>query len=426
MQRLYLQFYVTIVLVLVVFVGAAALLWRFAGDDATPQYLEVAAELTGALLPDADAPPAEVQKSLEILNRKLRFDLAMYRPDGGIIARVGRPPPRFDPNRARIGWRRSPAGPTFTLQLPDGRWLIARQVRERPPGPTFWIAAALALVAAAIAVGAYPVVRHLGRRLERLKAGVDELGGGNLSARVKVEGRDEVAALAASFNRSAQRIEELVAAHRLLLANCSHELRTPLARIGMAVSLLSDKADTRTRDSLKQDIAELDELIDQILLASRLDAQPDLERTEPVDLLAVAAEEAAHYDLEADGQSVTVEGDRALLRRLIRNLLENARRYAGDGPITVSVCAEDGRAVLEVSDRGPGVPPNERERIFEPFYRLATTRETGRGSGLGLALVRTIARRHGGDVVCLAADGKGSRFRVDLPTAYNAGRRHGS
>ena len=86
---------------------------------------------------------------------------------------------------------------------------------------------------------------------------MEQLGGGNLGARVKVEGRDEIAALAESFNRSAQRIEELVAAHRLLLANCSHELRAPLARINVAASLLGEQADARTRESLKQDIAEL-------------------------------------------------------------------------------------------------------------------------------------------------------------------------
>ena len=123
----------------------------------------------------------------------------------------------------------------------------------------------------------------------------------------------------------------------------------------------------------------------------------------------------AHYDLEATGTPVTVAGDRLLLRRLIRNLLENAKRYAGNGPIAISVAAEADRAVLDVADHGPGVPAGERERIFEPFYRLIATRESGRGSGLGLALVREIARRHGGEAVCLAADGGGSRFRIELP-----------
>jgi signal transduction histidine kinase len=413
MQRLYLQFYVTILLVLAIFVGAAVLTWQLA-EEQTPQYLDVAAELTGALLPDSDAPDADDQKALDVLYRKLKFDLALYRRDGGVIAAAGRPPPRFDPYRARVGWRRGTTGPTFTLQLPDGRWLVARQVRERP-SPTLWIAGFLALLAAAIAVGAWPVVRRLGGRIERLKVGVDQLGGGNLGARVKVEGRDEVAALAASFNRSAERIEELVAAHRLLLANCSHELRTPLARIAMAVSLLGEQADAKTRKSLKQDIAELDLLIDEILLSSRLEAVPGLEHREPVDLLALAAEEAARYDIEASGEPATVRGDRALLRRIVRNLLENAERYAGDGAIEISTRRDGERALLEVRDHGPGVPPGERERIFQPFYRMAASRETGRGAGLGLALVREIARRHGGDAVCLAADGPGSRFRIDLP-----------
>lgn len=417
MQRLYLKFYFTIVAVLIVFVGAAALLWSVAEQDArTPQNLDIAAELTGALLPDADAPPADEQKAVDALHRKLRFDLALYRADGSILAVAGRPPPRFDPHRARVGWRRTREGPSFTLQLPDGRWLVARQVHERT-SPTFWIAAFLALLAAAIAVGAYPVVRGLGRRIERLKTGVEQLGTGDLGARVKVEGRDEIAALAASFNRSAQRIEELVAAHRLLLANCSHELRTPLARIGLAASLLGEQADPRTRESLKRDVAELDQLIEEILLTSRLEAVPALEHRAPIDLLALAAEEAAHYDIEAGGDAVMVEGDRLLIRRLIRNLLDNARRYAGDGEIDITVTAGPGRALLDVRDHGPGVPLAERERIFEPFYRMAATRESGRGSGLGLALVREIARRHGGTAVCLAADSGGSRFRIDLPTA---------
>jgi signal transduction histidine kinase len=415
MQRLYLQIYATVLLVLAVFVGAAAVTWRIAEEE-TPQYLDIAAELTGALLPDADAPAVEDQQALDSLHRKLRFDLALYRRDGALLATAGHPPPRFDARRARIGWRRGSTGSTFTLQLPDGRWLVARQVRERP-SPILYVVGGLLVLAFAIALGAYPVVRRLGRRLERLKEGVEQLGSGDLGARVAVEGRDEVAALAASFNRSAQRIEELIAAHRLLLANCSHELRTPLARIGVAAAMLGESADPKTREELRRDIAELDHLIEEILLTSRLEAISGLDRREPIDLLALVAEEGAHYDTEAGGDPVTVEGDRLLLRRLVRNLLENARRYAGDGPIDLSVVREGDRAILDVRDHGPGVAPDERERIFEPFYRPAATRETGRGSGLGLALVRDIAGRHGGTVVCLAAEGGGSRFRVDLPAA---------
>ncbi len=417
MQRLYLKFYATILIVLAVFVASTTLLWWLADDSAqTPQYLDITAELTGALLPEASAPASEQARALEVLNRKLRFDLALYQADGDMIAMAGRPPPRFNPRRATTGWRRGPGGPSLTLQLPDGRWLVAHQVRERP-NLVFWIVVFLSLVALAVAVGAYPIVRGLGRRLERLKAGVEQLGGGNLSARVKVEGKDEVAALAESFNKSAARIEELVAAHRLLLANCSHELRTPLSRIALTAELLGKDADPKARAELKRDVAELDQLIDSLLLTSRLDALPAVERHEPVDLLAVAAEEAAHYGLEAGGESAIVQGDTTLLRRLVRNLLENARRYAGDGSIEITTKIEKGRALLDVRDHGPGVAAIDREKIFQPFYRPPGSAETGRGFGLGLALVRQIAAGHGGTAVCLPADGGGSVFRIGLPAA---------
>jgi signal transduction histidine kinase len=154
---------------------------------------------------------------------------------------------------------------------------------------------------------------------------------------------------------------------------------------------------------------------------SRLDAQistvPSREADEEVDLLALAAEECARYEeAELDGQPVTLRGDARLLRRMIRNLLENARRYGVDAPIEVIVGRAPGDGTeLRICDRGPGVGEAERERIFEPFYRLAGARERGGGVGLGLALVRQIARRHGGDAKCLARDGGGSCFAVLLP-----------
>jgi signal transduction histidine kinase len=120
--------------------------------------------------------------------------------------------------------------------LPDGRWLVARVPLGRPPP--------LPLV---IAILCYPVVRGLTRRIERLQAGVETLGAGNLATRVAVEGRDEVAQLAASFNRAASRIEELVGAHRLLLANASHELRTPLSRIRLGLELFEAKPDAKIK-----------------------------------------------------------------------------------------------------------------------------------------------------------------------------------
>jgi len=267
-----------------------------------------------------------------------------------------------------------------------------------------------------VAIAAYPAVRRLTRRLERLQEKVDAWGEGDLSARVAVEGRDEVARLAASFNRAAERIEALVGAQKSLLANASHELRSPLARLRMAAELLEEGAPQPIREELARNIAELDQLIEELLLASRLDASGETGRTlERVDLTALLAEECARAGASLSASSLVLEGEPRLLRRMVRNLLENAARH-GAPPIEVSL-SQAGSALLflDICDRGPGVPEAEREPIFTPFYRRAGASEAEGGVGLGLSLVRQIARRHGGDVECLPRADGGSCFRVTLP-----------
>lgn len=277
----------------------------------------------------------------------------------------------------------------------------------------------VAVLSLALTMVAYPVSRWIARRLERLRARVEALGHGDLSARVEVEGRDEVAELAASFNLAAERIERLVLAQKRLLASASHELRSPLARLRMAVELLPGDERPELRERIRRDVAELDELVGDLLLASRLDAPDGLPAPQDVDLLGLLAEEAARSGAEVTGEPVVIAGDPRLLRSLVRNLLENARRHGGPTPIEASVerLAPSG-ARLRVTDRGPGVPEDERERIFEPFYRLAgTAEEDGGGVGLGLALVRQIARHHRGEVRCRARPEGGTCFEVDLATA---------
>jgi len=260
-------------------------------------------------------------------------------------------------------------------------------------------------------------VRGLTRRLEALKQGVEAFGAGALGRRVAEEGKDEVAAVAASFNRAAARIESLVRSHQSLLANASHELRSPLARLKMAMAMLS-QADGTQRDTLRREveanIAELDLLVEEVLLASRLDAGAWTLKRESVELLGLAAEEAARVDAQVSGAPCTVSGDERLLRRALRNLLENARRY-GAGEIEVFVEREGASALLRVCDRGAGVPPEYRERIFEAFFRLPGHAERAGGVGLGLALVRQIAERHGGSVRCEPREGGGSSFVLALP-----------
>ena len=417
MHRLYLRIYLAVLASLAAFALVSGVLWRQLGDGAPAGHaFEVAGTLAQNVLPPADAPGAEQQAALNKLAANLGADVALFAADRTRLAAVGDPLPAPDTGRERSGWLRRWGGPPAgAIHLPDGRWLVAR-ARHDHHRPVFGLFFVLALVAIAVGVGAYPVVRRLTARLERLQAGVELLGAGDLSARVKVEGRDEVAQLARSFNRAAGRIEELVDAHKSLLANASHELRTPLARIRMAVELLKENADPRRKRELEQDIVELDALIDEILTASRLDAIGDPGANEEVDLLALASEECARYEeAQLAGEPVTVRGDPRLLRRLIRNLLENARRH-GAPPVEVRVSRAGSGAELRVSDHGPGIPDAEREGVFQPFHRFAGSGERA-GAGLGLALVRQIARRHGGDARYVAGAPSGGSFVVTLHTA---------
>ena len=274
----------------------------------------------------------------------------------------------------------------------------------------------------ALVVGAVtlPLMHRLTRRLQRLQRGVQALGNLDLGSRVAVEGGDEVAALAVAFNQAAERIEALVRSHKSLLAYTSHELRTPLARLRMTLETLEREAPgaaaaAQRADALaeaRRDLAELDRLIGSILLFSRLDAgATHALQIEDVDVLAVAAEESSREDIEAHGDWVRMRADERLVRHAIRNLLSNARKHAaGDGAQLEVQRTARGVRVL-VRDRGPGVPQSQAERIFEPFVRLRGPVE---GSGLGLALVRRIARLHGGDARYEPNPGGGACFVFEL------------
>jgi signal transduction histidine kinase len=237
-----------------------------------------------------------------------------------------------------------------------------------------------------------------------------------------------VAFLAERFNAAAERVQGLVQAHKSLLANASHELRSPLTRIRLALELMTQgRASETQRQEVLRNLDELDQLIGEILLASRLDATEARHAEawgpgEAVDLIGLAAELAAQHGAElelADGlQSLEVLGQHRLLHRLLRNLLENARRYSnGEVTLALSVGGTDAAplAIIRVSDRGPGVPAAQRERIFEPFYRLPGASEREGGVGLGLALVKSISERHGGTVRCEDNPGGGASFVVELP-----------
>lgn len=463
-RSFFLRIYLALIGALMLFALLSALWWRLAStnDHARHQQTaQLAGEIALRLLPAAAAGAQPMREALEDWHRRSGIDLAVFDERGNEVAAVGRPIGM--PIDGALGYViRSPQGPAFTAPLPDGRRLALRPpsrfdagtVGRRWPG----VLGMLLLAAIAVALVSYPIARRLTARLERLERGVDAIGQGDLKARVSVEGHDEVAALALSLNRSAERIEALVQSQRSLLANASHELRSPLARIRMGVELLAAQPDVgpgrmarpdrgddavseaginvsaELRTELAKDIGELDQLIEEILLASRLEAEqqgrsraPGLNRLAPgaaadlelVDLMALCAEECARVDAQlrlADPTDpIELRGDARLLRRLIRNLLENARRYSGPADVELTLTkAKPGSIALSVGDRGPGVPAEERERIFEPFYRVRGASEWQGGVGLGLSLARQIAERHGARIACTVRPDGGTLFTVQF------------
>lgn len=420
-MKLYLRIWLAIVVTIVIFATVAGILVRKQGDHMREQMREqVREQIQGgsAELDVVDANGKVVGHAKPPIRRGPReLDTAI---DGS--ARPDQPPPK----RA------------YAITLDNGEKLEIvlpqRQPRPyRPNQPWFFspwgLVFAVSLIALAVALGAYPIVRRLTRRLERLQSGVEQWGAGQLSARVAVEGNDEVGFLAQKFNHAASQVETLVNAHKSLLANASHELRSPLARIRMALALLEANPDKGSETfnqgnlEINRNIQELDTLIEEILLASRLDSQGvNLGESESFDLMGLAAEECARVSAELlvanhTQGSFDMTGHPKLIRRMLRNLLENAHRHNNPtkGAVSLSLEHAHSKYVITVRDHGDGVPASECERIFEPFYRAKNATEQDGGVGLGLALVKSIAQHHRGVVTCLPTDsGSGGQFVVHL------------
>jgi two-component system OmpR family sensor kinase len=419
-RRLYLKLYLT-------FLGVAALALLSAGlaahhlREGGPPPFRYLGPLARAVL--RDQPPhrgADLRARMHQLAEELSLDVAVWDEGGRALAEASRRP--FPPpHRMRRGWHR---GGVFVIPLEAGRYLGVRD-RAASGNPGTMLLGVLVVVAVVMAAGLYPLSRGITRRLEHLADGARRWGLGELGHRVPVEGRDEVAAVASRFNQAAAAIEILVDQQRQMLANASHELRSPLARLRMAFELCAEEADPERRRRLVEkahaDIVDLDALVEEVLLTAR--AQPGVARRplEDLDLLALVRAEAERVGAAVEGSPAPLRGDAAMLRHLVRNLLSNARVHAGGQEVRALVETRDGEVLLAVEDRGPGVPEAEREKIFAPFYRPEGARkgtaELGGGVGLGLALVRQVARYHGGDVRYLPREGGGSRFEVRLPRA---------
>ncbi len=413
-RRLYLSFLgITLLSLLVTAVLARA--FHPPGGAAEQYLVPLASSLDCTAAASCRGPAA---RHLAHAARELSLDIVVWDDNGRPIFDAATRPMPPPPPDAGKGWRPGPHGPVWLAPLGNGRTLALRERGHLGPrGPLF--VPLLVGVAALMALGLYPLSRSITRRLERLAQGAQRWGAGELSHRVPVDGGDEIGAVAERFNQAAAAIEGLVAQERQMLATASHELRTPLTRVRMALELLAEETDAGRRSELArksaEDIAELDALVEELLLSAR--AQPGVPRrpfTE-VDLLALVREEGAAVQANVLGEPATMSCDRAMVKRMVRNLLVNARLHGG-AHVSAELRRQGKGVLIAVEDDGPGVAEAERERIFTPFYRAPGPRPPGdTGLGLGLALVRQVARYHGGDVVFVPRQPAGSRFEVTLP-----------
>jgi two-component system OmpR family sensor kinase len=262
------------------------------------------------------------------------------------------------------------------------------------------------------------------RGLQQLSAVADRVGAGQLTARAQFDPRASVYPLAERMNLMAGRIASLLEAQRNLLHSVSHELRTPIARLGFALELLRDKAADPALEgriaAMEGDVAELNGLVNELLGMIRLDSGQALQLGEAdvADLLtgcvAALAPSPSTVALTLDAELGTVQADRRLLARAVANLLTNAQKY-GEGKVALSA-RRDGALQIVVEDDGPGIPEQERLRVFEPFYRIDRSRDRATGGfGLGLSIAHKAVALHGGTIEVGQSALGGARFVIRLP-----------
>jgi len=303
----------------------------------------------------------------------------------------------------------------FVLELP-------RRL-ARPPSPV----RLLILVAAVVTLlvgGAWLAMRRVFRPLKHIADGVAQVASGNLSHAVPEVGSREFATLAHAFNEMTDRVKEMLAMRERLLLDASHELRSPLTRMKVALEFFPPG---EARESLREDLIEMEQLVTAILESARLARTGEEIRRKRFDLAGVLSRVTARFSdrppgvrLDGGPASSFIEGDPELVATVLRNVIDNAVKYsaAGAEPVRVALEERDGAARVTVRDSGPGIPPADLPRIFDPFYRVDPSRSRGTGGyGLGLGLCKSIVAAHGGSIDVESTVGMGTTVTVVLPAA---------
>jgi two-component system OmpR family sensor kinase len=281
------------------------------------------------------------------------------------------------------------------------------------------------IVAAALLVPIALWSRSHWQGLQALSRVADEFGSGKLTARAQMKPSDAVYPLAERINHMADRIEDLLEAQKSLLHSVSHELRTPIARLEFGLELLDARAKdpdlSKRVKAMEGDLRELNALVNELLDMSKLDSARNLQAA-PAELAPLLREctqmlpPSPHaLDCALGEELGELELDRRLLARAVCNLLRNAQKYAS-GRILLSASRAEGAVEIVVDDDGPGIPESEREKVFDPFYRLDRSRDRATGGfGLGLSITRKAVALHGGTVRTEVSPLGGARFVITLP-----------
>ncbi len=294
----------------------------------------------------------------------------------------------------------------------DEFWVMLPQERFDPEIGLGWLGWGAALLALAL-LGASLIAATLSRSLRALAGAARRVGRGETPAPLAESGPRELATVSAAFNRMARDLEALERERAMVLAGISHDVRTPLSRLRLALEMSG--ADATAAQGMSADIDEMDQVIGQFLEFAR----GENEAKTVDDLTALLAEVGEHY--AKLGKAVKVNAAqlapfafaRMALRRAVGNLVDNALRYAGE-PVEVAARSEGANVIIEVLDRGPGIPAGEAERLKQPFTRLDPARSGRGGAGLGLAIVERVARAHGGRLELVPRPGGGLAARLSV------------
>jgi len=421
MKKLFVQFYLLLFVCFLVMTMLVGLVYKFTAERAGRQSLDDLMKSSLYLMRSElrEIPPHDWARTIKQLDLNLSFKLRIE------------PLKKYDLDAPTMQRLRSgdivalDDQYTFIQRIPRSHYVLA-------VGPVPYLyflhqmrlldIALLAFIAISLAFPVFIWMRPHWQDMLRLEAAAQRFGDGHLTERIHFDSASSFERLGVAFNQMADNINALIASKKQLIDGIAHELRTPLVRLRYRLEM-SENLTAAESQALNRDIGQLEALIEELLTYARLDRpQNELKLTNP-DLPAWLRSYVEDVQSVNPQRTLLIDSmngdygalDMRLMERVLDNLVNNALRYS-DNTLRISLQLNGSRATLSVEDDGPGIAPDARQRVFEPFVRLDPSRDRATGGcGLGLAIVHSIAQALGGDVSCDASDLGGARFCFNWP-----------